>query len=149
MPRALRVCSGEDLTPGPSLALFSTRILATEARGIVFGAGGHGLAVAFRFPVLDEVPLQGVEAANGADSIGVPSHETQPDGDLNDDHSTEGFAEEVRAAVEIAEGAAVGNAMRAADRLGCVVLPCRCRSEANWDVTWACRSALRAQPRSE
>ncbi|WP_300014907.1 XRE family transcriptional regulator [Pseudonocardia sp.] len=45
------------------------------------------------------------------------------DGDLNDDHAIERFAEEVRVAAGIAEGAVVGNAMRAADRLGCVVLP--------------------------
>lgn len=45
------------------------------------------------------------------------------DGDLNDDDAIERFAEEVRAAAEIAEGAVVGNAMRAADRLGCIVLP--------------------------
>lgn len=45
------------------------------------------------------------------------------DGDVNDDHSIEKLAEEVRAAAGITEGAVVGNAMRAADRLGCIVLP--------------------------
>ncbi len=45
------------------------------------------------------------------------------DGDLNDDHAIERFADEVRIAAGLAEGDVVGNAMRAADRLGCVVLP--------------------------
>lgn len=44
-------------------------------------------------------------------------------GDLNDDHAIEEFAQEVRSAAEIPEGAVVGNAMRAAERLGCVILP--------------------------
>ncbi|MFL6163604.1 MAG: helix-turn-helix domain-containing protein [Jatrophihabitantaceae bacterium] len=45
------------------------------------------------------------------------------DGDLNDGDAIELFAEEVRAAAEVEPGGVVGNAMRAADRLGCVVLP--------------------------
>jgi Zn-dependent peptidase ImmA (M78 family) len=45
------------------------------------------------------------------------------DGDLNDDDAIERFSDEVRAAAEIQEGAVVGNAMRAAERLGCVILP--------------------------
>lgn len=53
----------------------------------------------------------------------VPDRIPQFDGDLNDEHSIERFAEEVRAAAGLAEGDVVGNAMRAADRLGCVVLP--------------------------
>lgn len=53
----------------------------------------------------------------------IPDQIPAFDGDLNDDHAIERFAEEVRAAADIAEGAVVGNAMRAADRLGCVVLP--------------------------
>ena len=44
-------------------------------------------------------------------------------GDLHDDQAIEIFALEVRAAAGVAEGDRVGNAMRAADRLGCVVLP--------------------------
>lgn len=44
-------------------------------------------------------------------------------GDLNDDHAIEQFADEVRITAGLAEGDVVGNAMRAADRLGCVVLP--------------------------
>ena len=46
-------------------------------------------------------------------------------GDLNDDEAIEQFADEVRAAADLAPDAVVGNAMRAADRLGCVVLPLR------------------------
>jgi transcriptional regulator with XRE-family HTH domain len=45
------------------------------------------------------------------------------DGDPNDDAAIERFAEEVRAAAEVPEDGVVGNAMRAADRLGCIVLP--------------------------
>jgi Zn-dependent peptidase ImmA (M78 family)/transcriptional regulator with XRE-family HTH domain len=45
------------------------------------------------------------------------------DGDAHDDDEIERFAQHVRAAAGIADGAVVGNAMRAADRLGCVVLP--------------------------
>lgn len=44
-------------------------------------------------------------------------------GDLNDGDAIERFAEEVRDSAGIEPGAVVGNAMRAADRLGCVVLP--------------------------
>jgi Zn-dependent peptidase ImmA (M78 family)/transcriptional regulator with XRE-family HTH domain len=44
-------------------------------------------------------------------------------GDLSDDDEIELFAEEVRATADIQPGGVVGNAMRAADRLGCVVLP--------------------------
>lgn len=53
----------------------------------------------------------------------IPDHIPVFDGDLNDDHAIERFADEVRVAAGLAEGAVVGNAMRAADRLGCVVLP--------------------------
>lgn len=45
------------------------------------------------------------------------------DGDANDDHEIERYAEDVRLAAEIPEGSVVPNAMRAAERLGCVVLP--------------------------
>lgn len=45
------------------------------------------------------------------------------DGDAHDDHEIERFAQHVRTAAGIADGAVVGNVMRAADRLGCVVLP--------------------------
>jgi transcriptional regulator with XRE-family HTH domain len=45
------------------------------------------------------------------------------DGDAQDDDEIERFTQHVRAAAGIADGAVVGNAMRAADRLGCVVLP--------------------------
>ncbi|WP_375479660.1 ImmA/IrrE family metallo-endopeptidase [uncultured Jatrophihabitans sp.] len=44
-------------------------------------------------------------------------------GDLNDGDAIEMFAGEVRAAADLGPDAVVGNAMRAADRLGCVVLP--------------------------
>jgi transcriptional regulator with XRE-family HTH domain len=53
----------------------------------------------------------------------IPDRIPMFDGDLNDDHAIERFAEEVRIAAGLAEGDVVGNAMRAADRLGCVVLP--------------------------
>jgi len=45
------------------------------------------------------------------------------DGDANDDYEIEQYAEDVRLAAEIPEGSVVPNAMRAAERLGCVVLP--------------------------
>ena len=45
------------------------------------------------------------------------------DGDPNDDDAIEHFADEVRSAADIDPSGVVGNAMRAADRLGCVVLP--------------------------
>jgi len=53
----------------------------------------------------------------------IPERIPRFDGDANDHHAIEEFAEEVRAAAEISEGAAVGNSIRAAERLGCVVLP--------------------------
>lgn len=45
------------------------------------------------------------------------------DGDLNDDHAIEQYAGYVREAARLTEGDVVGNAMRAAERLGCVILP--------------------------
>lgn len=45
------------------------------------------------------------------------------EGDPNDDVAVEQYAADVRSAASVAEGERVGNAMRAADRLGCVVLP--------------------------
>lgn len=53
----------------------------------------------------------------------IPDQVPLFDGDLNDGEAIEQFAEEVRTAADIAPDAVVGNAMRAADRLGCVVLP--------------------------
>lgn len=44
-------------------------------------------------------------------------------GDLSDEHAIEQFALDVRAAAQLSEGDVVGNAVRAAERLGCVVLP--------------------------
>lgn len=55
----------------------------------------------------------------------MPERIPRFDGDANDEHAIEAFAQEVRAAADIAEGAVVGNAMRAAERLGCVILPLR------------------------
>lgn len=45
------------------------------------------------------------------------------DGDLTNDWAIEAFAHEVREAAHISEGDVVGNTVRAAERLGCVVLP--------------------------
>lgn len=45
------------------------------------------------------------------------------DTDLSDEHAIEQFALDVRAAAQLNEGDVVGNAVRAAERLGCVVLP--------------------------
>jgi Zn-dependent peptidase ImmA (M78 family)/transcriptional regulator with XRE-family HTH domain len=53
----------------------------------------------------------------------IPDNIPVFDGDLNDDYAIERFVDEVRAAAGLAEGDVVGNAMRTADRLGCVVLP--------------------------
>lgn len=44
-------------------------------------------------------------------------------GDLADEHDIEQFALDVRAAASLEDGDVVGNAIRAAERLGCVVLP--------------------------
>jgi transcriptional regulator with XRE-family HTH domain len=46
-------------------------------------------------------------------------------GDLSDDHEIEQFALDVRAAAQLSDGDVVGNAMRAAERLGCLLLPMR------------------------
>ncbi len=45
------------------------------------------------------------------------------DGDLNDDNAIEEFASFVRSVADIGEGSVVRNAVRAAERLGCSVLP--------------------------
>lgn len=47
------------------------------------------------------------------------------DGDPSDDDAIEQFALDVRAAAQIGDGDVVGNSIRAAERLGCVVLPMR------------------------
>jgi Zn-dependent peptidase ImmA (M78 family)/transcriptional regulator with XRE-family HTH domain len=47
------------------------------------------------------------------------------DGDLSDDDAIEQFALDVRAAAQIGDCDVVGNCIRAAERLGCVVLPMR------------------------
>lgn len=44
-------------------------------------------------------------------------------GDLLDDDAIEQFAADVRSVAQIGEGAVVGNVIRAAERLGCLVLP--------------------------
>ena len=45
------------------------------------------------------------------------------EGDLNDDDAIEEFAQEVRTAADVGADSVLGNAMRAADRLGIIVLP--------------------------
>lgn len=47
------------------------------------------------------------------------------DDDPSDDEAIEQFALDVRAAAQIGDGDVVGNCIRAAERLGCVVLPMR------------------------
>lgn len=47
------------------------------------------------------------------------------DGDLRDPDAIEDFALEVRSAAEVEDGSPVTNAVRSAERLGCVVLPLR------------------------
>lgn len=44
-------------------------------------------------------------------------------GDLDDESDIEDYAHDVRVAAQIGEGAVVGNVIRAAERLGCLVLP--------------------------
>jgi Zn-dependent peptidase ImmA (M78 family)/transcriptional regulator with XRE-family HTH domain len=53
----------------------------------------------------------------------VPDSVPLFEGDLNDDDAIERFAEEARTAAQVAEGAVVSNAMRSAERLGCIILP--------------------------
>lgn len=53
----------------------------------------------------------------------VPDSLPTFDGDLDDEHAVEQFAMDVRAAAQLNEGDVVGNAIRSAERLGCVVLP--------------------------
>lgn len=45
------------------------------------------------------------------------------DGDLNDAAEIERFAEDVRSAAHLSDSQVIGNAIRTAERLGCVVLP--------------------------
>ncbi len=53
----------------------------------------------------------------------IPDSIPSFDGDPNDDDEIEGFAQHVRTCAGVVEHGVVGNVMRAADRLGCVVLP--------------------------
>lgn len=71
------------------------------------------------------------ECTAAIDAIEVLSLTTIPDtlpvfdGDLFDDDAIERFASDVRVAAQLGEGDVVGNCIRAAERLGCVVLPMR------------------------
>jgi Zn-dependent peptidase ImmA (M78 family) len=53
----------------------------------------------------------------------VPNEVPLYDGDLNDEDGIEQFALDVRAQLGLADDEPVGNAIRAAERLGCLVLP--------------------------
>lgn len=53
----------------------------------------------------------------------MPARIPRFDADANDDEAIEDFALEVRQAADVPDGNPVGNAIRAAERLGCVVLP--------------------------
>lgn len=83
-----------------------------------------------------DAPAKAVESTSCdnvlvAEAVGLLQLKAVPDGiplfdgDAHDDDEIERFAQHVRTAAGIADGAVVGNAMRAADRLGCVVLPLR------------------------
>lgn len=64
-----------------------------------------------------------VEAVDTLDLRRIPDTLPVFIGDLSDDDQIEEFAAEVRAAAQIGEGQVVANAIRAAERLGCLVLP--------------------------
>ena len=76
--------------------------------------------------VLDRQLSDATNAAEVIDSLGlrrVPVTLPVFSGDLDDPQDIEDFAGHVRAVADIAEGAVVGNMIRFAERLGCVVLP--------------------------
>lgn len=78
-----------------------------------------------------DVEQQLADCSVAADVIELLNLRTLPDtiptfdGDLNDDDAIEAFASEVRTAAGIEDGEVLRNVMRAAERLGCVVLPMR------------------------
>lgn len=76
--------------------------------------------------VVDSVVSDNLLVAEAIDLLRlrrIPDQIPVFDGDPNDDDAIERYAEEVRTAAKVREGAVVGNAIRAAERLGCVVLP--------------------------
>lgn len=64
-----------------------------------------------------------VSAIQALNMKAIPERIPTFDGDLNDEFAIEECAAAVRESAELSPGAAVGNAMRAAERLGCIVLP--------------------------
>src|SRR5579871_6140465 len=76
-----------------------------------------------------DVDRQLADASLATEVIELLDLKTMPDalpvfdGDPDDSDAIEHFAVEVRAAAQIADGDVVGNSIRAAERLGCLVLP--------------------------
>lgn len=64
-----------------------------------------------------------IEVASALGLRSIPDTLPTFHGDLADEHDIEQFALDVRAAARLEDGDVVGNAIRAAERLGCVVLP--------------------------
>lgn len=76
--------------------------------------------------VVDSVLADNLVAYEFIDGVGlhrVPDSLPLMVGDPNDEDAIEEFAGEVRAAAEIPEGGVVRNVIRAAERVGCTVLP--------------------------
>lgn len=76
--------------------------------------------------VVDRTVADSVTAIEVAELLGlkmVPDSVPLFAGDPNDEASIEEFAAEVRDVADLGPGDVVGNAVRAAERLGCVVLP--------------------------
>lgn len=76
--------------------------------------------------LVDKMVADSITAVDTIERLGLrPRNDVMPifTGDLNDEDAIESFAEEVRAAAELAPGSVVGVAARSAERLGCLVLP--------------------------
>jgi Zn-dependent peptidase ImmA (M78 family)/transcriptional regulator with XRE-family HTH domain len=77
-------------------------------------------------------------ALEAIESLGLPRMpDSVPlyDGDRDDDHDIERFALDVRAAAQLHEDDVVGNGIRAAERLGCIVLPMREELGRHWGLS--------------
>lgn len=66
-----------------------------------------------------------IEAVDHLELRTIPDTIPVFDGDLSDTDAIEHFVTDVRTAAQLREGDVVGNSIRAAERLGCIVLPMR------------------------
>src|SRR5690606_33571846 len=79
--------------------------------------------------------LTAVEAIRSANLRQLPLTLPTYDGDLNDDEGIDRIAADVRAAAGLSPAEVIPNVIRAAERLGCVVLPLDSELGRHWGMS--------------